>query len=144
MTEAETGVAEQPETFAGDATYDCRGPGRYEAGKEGSYRPCCPGLREVFYTKAAQGQDGAKVCISPPLRVYACVEGRCGDGVCEAGEAEACGCVADCPSAAWGDVATGEVGGGTSIVEPASDAAPSLDGGTESADGGDGSLAEGP
>lgn len=89
---------------------NCHGPGRYEAGKNGEYRPCCPGLRETFYQLAAYGEGGTNICASPPLRVYACVEGRCGDGVCEVGEAEKCGCAADCPSAVWGDVPTGELG----------------------------------
>jgi hypothetical protein len=80
---------------------DCRGPGRYQAGKEGSYRPCCAGLTEVLYQLPSMS-NGARVCGSPPLRVYACVRGTCGDGICEAGEAPACGCVADCPDAAWG------------------------------------------
>jgi hypothetical protein len=80
---------------------DCRGPGRYEAGKEGSYRPCCAGLTEVFYKKPAY-VGGVPACAEFPLRVYACVRGTCGDGVCEAGEAPSCGCVADCRDAAWG------------------------------------------
>ena len=80
---------------------DCRGPGRYEAGKEGSYRPCCQPLTEVFYQKPATS-NGAPVCTSPPLRVYACVRGTCGDGVCKAGEAPHCGCTTDCPSTVWG------------------------------------------
>ena len=78
---------------------------------------------------SAEGQGGVKVCVSPPLRIYACVQGRCGDGTCEIGESDPCGCVADCPSAAWGDVPTGEVEDGTTIVEPAqpSDASLSVD-----------------
>jgi hypothetical protein len=35
------------------------------------------------------------------------VRGECGDGLCEAGEAPACGCVEDCPEAAWGNVDAG-------------------------------------
>ncbi len=93
----------------------CRGPGRYEAGKEGSYQPCCSGLREVFYLGSAYTEDSKRICVSLPLRIYACVAGRCGDGVCEAGEADACGCVADCPSALWGDVPTGELGDSTGV-----------------------------
>jgi hypothetical protein len=81
---------------------DCRGPGRYESGKEGSYRPCCSGLTEVSYQQAAYDINGVPGCWSPPLRIYACVRGTCGDGICEIGEAPACGCVADCPDAAWG------------------------------------------
>jgi hypothetical protein len=79
----------------------CRGAGRYEAGKEGSYRPCCPGFNEVPYPSPAYS-GGEKVCWMPPLNVYACVRGTCGDGICEVGEAPACGCAADCPSARWG------------------------------------------
>jgi hypothetical protein len=129
----------QPETPASGLD-DCRGPGRYEAGKEGSYRPCCAGLREVFYLTSASTADGTKSCVAVPLRVYACVQGRCGDGVCEVGEAEACGCVADCPSAVWGDVPTGEVGdasGGdasTDRVRPVASLATDVDPARMSAD----------
>jgi hypothetical protein len=81
---------------------ECRGPGRYQSGKEGSYRPCCAGLTEVFYTSPAyEGPEQIPVCTTPPLRVYACVRGTCGDGICEEGEAPACGCLPDCPSARW-------------------------------------------
>lgn len=80
---------------------DCHGPGHYEAGKGGEYRPCCEGLTEVLQLGAAEGDDGP-VCVDLPLRVYACVEGTCGDGVCEVGEDVHCGCVDDCPGAAWG------------------------------------------
>lgn len=87
-------------------TSPCRGAGNYEAGKEGSYQPCCPGLREVFQKRAAQvGESAERMCIDLPLRVYACVEGRCGDGRCEAPEAVVCGCEADCPSASPSAVA---------------------------------------
>jgi hypothetical protein len=86
---------------SGNAT-ECRGPGRYESGKEGTYRPCCAGLHEVLYGKPGYTGDGTvKICDYPPLHVYACVSGKCGDGICEAGEAAACGCVQDCPQAAW-------------------------------------------
>jgi hypothetical protein len=102
-------VGDEPDAGL-ESSQDCRGPGRYEAGKEGSYRPCCEGLREVFYMMPAEGDNGAKICVSPPLRIYACVQGKCGDATCEVGESGACGCVADCPSAAWGDQPSGEVG----------------------------------
>jgi hypothetical protein len=87
------------------AQKECRGPGRYEAGKEGSYRPCCEGLHEVPYKKSAWSGDfgEVRVCAQFPLNVYACVKGTCGDGLCEEGEAPACGCVEDCPQAAWED-----------------------------------------
>jgi hypothetical protein len=89
-----------PRDAAADAG-ECRGPGRYEAGKEGSYRPCCDGLTEVGYASAAYTGADVRICWMPPLRVYACVKGSCGDGICEVGEAAPCGCVADCPSARW-------------------------------------------
>ena len=82
---------------AGDA---CRGRGNYEAGKEGSYLPCCAGLREVFQQRASyRSEDNQRVCDQPPLRVYACIEGRCGDDRCEDAEAVPCGCSLDCPTA---------------------------------------------
>jgi hypothetical protein len=84
-------------------TTECRGPGHYQSGKEGSYRPCCAGLTEVFHLYPAHtSPDNAPICTEVPLRVYACVRGTCGDGVCEEGEDVRCGCVADCPSAVWG------------------------------------------
>lgn len=83
---------------------DCHGPGHYEAGKGGEYRPCCEGLTEVLQLGAAEGDDGP-ACVDLPLRIYACVEGTCGDGVCEVGENVRCGCANDCPDAAWGDPA---------------------------------------
>jgi hypothetical protein len=88
---------------AGADAAQCRGPGRYESGKEGSYQPCCAGLSEVSYGKPSfTGAFATQpVCDAPPLRVYACVRGTCGDGMCEEGEAPACGCVEDCPQAAW-------------------------------------------
>jgi hypothetical protein len=75
---------------------ECRGPGRYEAGKEGSYRPCCEGLHEFVFAKTAAFVDGVPACVQPLVRVYACVRGTCGDGVCEPEESAPCGCTADC------------------------------------------------
>ncbi len=90
----------------GGADAGCRGPGRYQSGKEGSYRPCCPGLTEIFNLAAAETDfpDGGRghVCTQLPVRDYSCVAGSCGDGICEVGEQDRCGCVADCPDAAWG------------------------------------------
>lgn len=74
----------------------CRGAGNYQAGKEGSYQPCCPGLVEVFQRSRVE-VNGAPACDELPLRVYACIEGACGDGVCEAPENVPCGCKLDCP-----------------------------------------------
>ena len=81
----------------------CHGVGHYQAGKEGGYLPCCTGLSEVFLQVAAeQGVSHERVCIEPiGFRNYACIEGRCGDGRCEAPEGLACGCAQDCPSAVW-------------------------------------------
>ncbi len=75
----------------------CRQAGNYQAGKEGSYQPCCAGLVEVAQRSKAE-VNGVLACGDPPLRVYACIEGRCGDGRCEAPENVPCGCVLDCPS----------------------------------------------
>jgi hypothetical protein len=140
---AETGAFERPEPFVGDVSSGCRGPGLYEAGKNGDYRPCCPGLRETFYQLGAVGEDGVKLCVSPPLRVYACVEGRCGDGVCEIGESQPCGCVADCPSAVWGDVPTGELQPGSGGATEANDAALASDSVASSGAGSGGIAATG-
>jgi hypothetical protein len=74
----------------------CRAAGNYQAGKEGSYQPCCPGLSEVFQ-KSKLEINGAPTCGDLPLRVYACIEGSCGDGRCEAPENVPCGCKLDCP-----------------------------------------------
>ena len=77
----------------------CRRKGRYQAGKEGSYLPCCDGLREVFWQTPATDAEGTNVCVEPMHREYGCVENECGDGRCEPGEDGACGCAADCPDA---------------------------------------------
>ncbi len=74
----------------------CRPVGRYQAGKEGSYQPCCAGLNEIFTLQEGSDESGARVCSDTPVRNYACIEGACGDGLCEAPEAP-CGCAADCP-----------------------------------------------
>lgn len=81
----------------------CSGPGHYEYGKGNPRAPCCEGLQQVFYKTAAWTGDFSEVpiCAEVPGGWYACVRGECGDGVCEAGEAPACGCVQDCPQAAW-------------------------------------------
>ncbi|MBN1655655.1 MAG: BPTI/Kunitz domain-containing protein [Deltaproteobacteria bacterium] len=119
--------------FTEGSAEDCRGAGHYESGKEGSYLPCCDGLREVFQQKAAYDGDGNRVCVDFLLRVYACVEGECGDGVCEVGEDKPCGCVQDCPGANWGNADEG--GSGTDGGAGNANAAASHDG--NSGDGGD-------
>lgn len=73
---------------------DCRGPGRYEAGKEGSYKPCCEGLHEIPTRRYDQS---SRNCLDLPLRQYACVKGECWDRICEVGEQDPCGCPIDCP-----------------------------------------------
>jgi hypothetical protein len=103
---ADPGAAGAPSTpAAGSGSAACVGPGRYEHdGKDAEpYRPCCEGLHEDLYQLAGWTGDLGTTpsCWSPPLRVYACVRGSCGDGVCEEGESAPCGCVKDCPSAAW-------------------------------------------
>jgi hypothetical protein len=81
---------------------DCAGPGRYEAGKSQPAVACCQGLHRVeLLSGVYEGNDKHKVCARVPASVYACVSGACGDGTCEAGEAEPCGCPSDCPSAVW-------------------------------------------
>ena len=86
----------------GDAdTAECHGPGRYECGKEGNCLPCCAGLNEDLYKQAGYGEKDKHICMEIDARVFACVSGSCGDGTCEVGESEPCGCVADCPSAVW-------------------------------------------
>jgi hypothetical protein len=90
---------------SGQDASGCRGPGRYAATKDVGRVPCCSGLHEVSLSNASPGYgaNGVPVCFQPPAYQYVCERGRCGDGICEPGEAPACGCVADCPDAAWGD-----------------------------------------
>lgn len=108
------------DTAASSSAAECRGQGHYQAGKEGSYLPCCEGLTEVFQLSPGENDDGP-ICTDPPLRVYACVEGTCGDGVCEVGEDVRCGCVDDCPGAAWGNVEAGTANGGESSSDETTD-----------------------
>jgi len=78
---------------------DCRPVGRYQAGKEGSYRPCCAGLTELVTETLGDVNDELS-CSQAPHREYACLEGYCGDGICEEAEAP-CGCGVDCPDSLW-------------------------------------------
>ncbi len=67
--------------------------------------PCCAGLHELILREAETfyGDGGpTRLCMDWPHVTFACTVGTCGDGVCEPGENEGCGCVADCPDAAWG------------------------------------------
>jgi hypothetical protein len=74
---------------------DCHLVGRYETGKEGGYLPCCAGLNEIFTLSLVEGEGGTPACQQLPLRTYACIQGTCGDGVCEDPE-RSCGCLQDC------------------------------------------------
>jgi hypothetical protein len=98
-TEAGSGAA----SFVAErAAPDCRGPGFFGHSEGSSWMPCCAGLH--LYAIPVPGMDEAmqKVCIpSPGGDARACVKGTCGDGVCEDGESAVCGCVVDCPVAAW-------------------------------------------
>jgi hypothetical protein len=75
----------------------CLGPGGVYARGKAAYPGanagliCCEGL--FTYSRVSNSPDG---CIQPPLATFSCLEGSCGDGVCETGEEGVCGCVADC------------------------------------------------
>ncbi|HEX4335494.1 MAG TPA: hypothetical protein VH062_06240 [Polyangiaceae bacterium] len=99
-----SGESVNPTTCRCAQPTSCRGAGNYEAGKEGSYLPCCEGLQEVEQLQSATQGDNLEHICAPAIgvRKYACVAGRCGDGRCEPAESVPCGCVQDCPSAAWG------------------------------------------
>lgn len=99
---ADDAAAAAPMVDAGQPA--CRGPGRYEAGKERSYRPCCSGLHE---RSSGRYDADQRVCVDLPLNIYGCVQGECGDGACEIGEADPCACPADCLSSSSGDADAG-------------------------------------
>jgi hypothetical protein len=94
----ETTDASAPAADSG--TPHCRGRGRYES-EEGTYLPCCEGLNEVSFRSPARDADNKPICADLPVRNYACIRGTCGDGECEKAESDACGCLDDCPQAAW-------------------------------------------
>lgn len=84
---------------SGDEGSGCLGPGGvYQRGKApypgaNASLVCCEGL-QTYYRQRANG-DG--MCVEPVGSAnFSCLEGRCGDGQCEAGEQGACGCEADC------------------------------------------------
>jgi hypothetical protein len=142
-------VATSEDTSSDAATNDnttaeppeCSGPGRYERGKGGGPPSCCAGLHEVGILGAFEGENGVHVCAQPPGSVvFTCVEGECGDGVCEAGEDVSCGCVLDCPGAAWEKIADA---GASAETQPITDATESIDSSDSAAavDGGDGGEA---
>jgi len=76
----------------------CLGPGGpYQRGKEpypgaNAGLVCCDGLST--YYRALSSSDGS--CVEPIIANFSCVQGLCGDGMCEAGEQGACGCDVDC------------------------------------------------
>jgi hypothetical protein len=99
-TSAETSSG--PASFVAEsAAAECRGAGFYGY-LEGVLRvPCCAGFHEYFVPGPGLAEM-QKVCRpSPGSDARVCIKGECGDGVCEDGEDAACGCVADCPAAAW-------------------------------------------
>jgi hypothetical protein len=75
---------------------DCNPAGNYDR-VVAPPRACCPGLQQVEQRMELFRDDGTSTCSFTPVRLYACVEGICGDGRCEAPEAVACGCSLDCP-----------------------------------------------
>lgn len=87
----------------GDNSSACSGAGNYERGKGGGAANCCPGLNMVSQLAPVYaGNNQEPTCAQLPLAVFACIEGSCGDGRCEAPEAVHCGCLSDCTSAAFG------------------------------------------
>ena len=81
-----------------DDDSDCAGPGVYQRGKEGG-PSCCADLN-VYYRLAASGRGPDELTCEAPVghAEFGCVEGRCGDDICEAGERGPCGCTLDCPA----------------------------------------------
>jgi len=72
--------------------------GRYQRGKGGGAPPCCAGLKEGALQMVATQDGNKQVCTPPPGHAeFTCVKGTCGDGICEEGEKQTCGCAADCP-----------------------------------------------
>lgn len=83
---------------------ECRGQGRYQAGKGNEYVPCCDGLTEVLWQQPGTTANGETMCFEPVgHREYGCVSGTCGDGRCEPGEDGACGCETDCDGGSGAD-----------------------------------------
>ena len=89
-------------SVAGSSATDCRGPGIYGYGKGNLRKPCCAGYHQYFFSSPGYDGTNHKSCFDgPDGGTYACLAGECGDGLCEDAESKACGCVDDCPSAAW-------------------------------------------
>jgi hypothetical protein len=81
---------------AGDDPVDCKPIGNYVADERTRYVPCCAGLNEIATLRADAATGPNPICRESGVRDYACIEGTCGDGVCEEPEAP-CGCEVDCP-----------------------------------------------
>jgi len=81
---------------------DCYPVGRYGNGKEGGYKPCCPGLTQLFtFVQGYVNGESTPSCVAPTgSNSYSCIQGICGDGICEDAEAP-CGCGLDCPDSNW-------------------------------------------
>jgi hypothetical protein len=78
-----------------DDDSDCAGPGVHQRGKEGG-PSCCADLN-AYYRLVVSDPDEL-TCREPVGHAeFACIEGRCGDNICEAGERGPCGCTLDCP-----------------------------------------------
>jgi hypothetical protein len=75
---------------------DCKPVGNYVADERTPYVPCCAGLNEIATLRADMDTIPNPICRESGVRDYACIEGTCGDGVCEGPEAP-CGCGVDCP-----------------------------------------------
>lgn len=85
----------------GNASGDCNPVGQYQVGKEGGYKPCCPGLTQLHtLLEGYIGDESTTSCWQPPANTFACIQGTCGDGICEDAEAP-CGCGVDCPDSNW-------------------------------------------
>lgn len=56
---------------------------------------CCPGLTEVHVLSRTTGASGV-ICSESVAATFICIEGTCGDGVCEAPENQRCTCPQDC------------------------------------------------
>jgi hypothetical protein len=100
---AKTGAAGRgASSGSAGATTECRGPGLYNYGKGSPRLPCCAGYQEFYLETPGYDDMMHKACApAPGGGTYACLEGVCGDGRCEDAESAACGCITDCPGAAW-------------------------------------------
>jgi len=82
---------------------DCYPVGRYAVGPgEAEDKPCCPGLTQLpTLVESNVNDEPTPSCVQEPLhRYFSCIQGSCGDGICEDAEAP-CGCGVDCPDSNW-------------------------------------------